>query len=219
MSQKGFILMPMKVSKAGPLLCALSVLPLLSVSACTPIGMAASAVATVGSAAIEERGVDGTANDTAMKAGISGRLFQADAGLLTDIDVTVFERRILLTGVLKDPDRKALALRLAKEEPDAIQVLDYIQIRDDEATDLARDVAIAGELRSSLMFDSRILAVNYKIGVVDRTVYVIGLAQDAEERTRVLDWCRSTEYVRQVVDLIWLKDDPRRRKPSDRRPL
>ncbi|WP_019645911.1 BON domain-containing protein [Novispirillum itersonii] len=209
----------MKGSTAFLLLRLLSVLPLVPVSACTPLGVAVSAVTTVGSAAIEERGVDGTANDAAIKAGITGRFFQTDSRLLSDVDVTVFERRVLLMGIVSDPEMKSTAVRLSREDPDVTLIHDYIKVRADSSVDLARDVSIASELRSSLMFDSRVFALNYNIDVVDRTVYVIGLAQTAEERERVLDWCRSTEYVRQVVDLIWMKNDPRRRKPSDRRPL
>lgn len=196
-----------------------AILPLLAVGGCTPIGVAVGAAATVGTAAIEERGVDGAANDAALSTDIARRFLEADHRLLSSIEVTVHERRVLLMGVVSDPAMKETAVRLVRDDPDVIVLYDYIDVRSDDSIDLARDIAIASELRPTLMFDSRISAVNYAVDVVDRTVYVIGLAQDEAEKKRVLDWCRGTAYVRRVVDLIWLKTDPRRRAPSDRRPL
>lgn len=197
-----------------PLLRVGVVLPVMGIAACTPLGVAATAVATVGSAAAEERGVDGAANDVAISSGILRRFLERDHRLLADVDVTVYERRALLMGIVTDPALKTLAVELTATDRDIIELNDHIEVRADGSVDLARDVAIASEIRSALVLDSRVAAVNYTVDVVDRVVYVMGLAQDAEERSRVIDWCRGTEYVRRVVDLVWLKNDPRRRSPS-----
>jgi osmotically-inducible protein OsmY len=44
-------------------------------------------------------------------------------------------------------------------------------------------------------------------------IYLLGIAQDLEERERVNNYARALPYVKKVVNHVILKDDPRR-KPS-----
>lgn len=186
-------------------------------AACTPTGIAIGAGATVATAAQEERGLDGNALDVLIEGGIATRFFEENERLLTAIEVTVFERRVLLMGVVEDQALADAAVRLAWRSPDVVEVLNEIVVRDGGAdtVDTARDALIASELRSQLLFDGKIRSINYSIDVVDRTVYVMGVARDRAELQRVLGWARNTDYVRRVVNHALLRDDPRRAAPGE----
>lgn len=183
--------------------------------ACTPVGMLTGVGATVATHAAEERGVDGAATDTMINARIRAAWLEADPDLVSDIGLTVRERRVLLTGAVTDPDRRLLAVRLAWQ-PDAVaEVINEIRlVEETDLTDTARDKLISADLRSRLMFDSHIKSINYAIDVSNRTVYLTGVARDAAERDRVLRWARQVDYVRGVVDHTRLKDDPARLAPT-----
>lgn len=185
--------------------------------ACTPVGLAVGAGAVVATAAAEERGLDGAATDAVIRAGIVERYLSEDSGLLRHVGVTVFERRVLLTGVVADTSARARAVALARTPEDVADVIDEITVRPDGAAllDEARDALIANEIRTHLTFDGKVRAINYSVAVVNRTVYLMGVAASPAELRRVLDWCRSTDYVRRVVSHVLLRDDPRRLSPRE----
>jgi osmotically-inducible protein OsmY len=72
-------------------------------------------------------------------------------------------------------------------------------------------VQISSDLRSKLLLDKHVLSVNYSVTTVDQVIYLLGIAQDAEERERVNDYARDVPYVKKVVNYVILKDDPRRK--------
>ncbi|NKD55414.1 MULTISPECIES: BON domain-containing protein [unclassified Haematospirillum] len=184
---------------------------------CTKQGVLVGAASSFVSAAREERGIEGVATDAWIYTEIQRLFLEEDHALITDIDVTVFERRVLLTGMTEDPRKARVAVRLAASPRPVIEVIDRIRrLSPDEDTEYLRpvvtlrDTLIAVEIRSALMFDAQIRAINFSVDVVDRVVYLMGIAQNQEELSRVLDWCRSAGYVRDVVNLAVLRTDGRR---------
>lgn len=186
-------------------------------SGCTKQGVLVGAVTSLVSAAREERGVDGVAMDTWIYTEIQRLLLEEDHELVTDIDVTVFERRVLLTGLTENPVLARDAVRLASRPRSVIEVIDRIRVLSPEENAdylrpaaVLRDAMVATEIRTSLMFDSQIRAINFSVGVVDRVAYLMGVAQNQQELSRVLDWCRNADYVQDVVNLAVLRTDRRR---------
>lgn len=186
-------------------------------SGCTKQGVLVGAATSLVSAAREERGVEGVATDAWIYTEIQRLFLEEDHELVTDIDVTVFERRVLLTGLTEDPVLARDAVRLASRPRPVIEVIDRIRVlsREEDIEYLRpvvvlRDAVIATEIRTSLMFDSQIRAINFSVDVVDRVAYLMGIAQNQQELSRVLDWCRNADYVREVVNLAVLRTDGRR---------
>ncbi|PPR61194.1 MAG: hypothetical protein CFH08_02247, partial [Alphaproteobacteria bacterium MarineAlpha3_Bin7] len=65
--------------------------------------------------------------------------------------------------------------------------------------DFAHDTWITTKLKSRITFDKNILAINYLVETVNRTVYLLGVAQDAEELKRVVGHASAIDRVREVV--------------------
>jgi osmotically-inducible protein OsmY len=59
--------------------------------------------------------------------------------------------------------------------------------------------------------DASVRSINYSIDVVGGTVYLMGIARSQAELDRVLNHARNLPYVKQVVNYVLLKGDPRRR--------
>lgn len=179
--------------------------------------MASTVGATVAGAAAEERGIDGTAEDAMIDLALRGALLNEEAALLGDVTITVRERRVLLAGVVASDDKRRLVVQTAWRIKGVAEVLDKMQVRSRPIGfwDSTRDGLIASDLRGELMTDGRIKSINYTIDVIDRVVYLMGVAQDEAERQRVVNWARNTDYVRGVIDLTLLRDDPRRVAPNE----
>lgn len=188
-------------------------------AACTPVGVATTAGAMAATAAQEERGLDGAARDTVIAASINAAWAQYDPRLVIDTGLIVHERRVLLTGALENQDLLDAAVRIAWQADGVVEVINELRVDPARSVgERARDALISGDLSRSLLFDSEIQSINYAVDVTDRTVYVMGVAQNQQELDRVLSWARNTDYVRRVVNHALLKTDPSRAAPQEAAP-
>lgn len=183
-------------------------------AACTPLGVVTTAGAMAATAAQEERGLDGATRDTVIRGAISAAWLQHDTRLLTGTNLTVHERRVLLTGALDDAALVDAAVRMAWQADGVVEVINELRVNPDRGVgDRARDALISSEISRRLLFDAEVQSINYAVDVVERTVYVMGVAQNQTELDRVLSWARNTDYVRRVVNHVRLKTDPARVGP------
>lgn len=176
-------------------------------------GIVIGAGATAATAAAEERGIGQAATDLRIKATISGLWLDHSQKLVTGLDLNISEGRVLVTGVVPDETAREVAIRLAWKAKGVREVINEISIASgDGATGFARDGWITSQLRTRITLDKEVQAINYAIETVGGTVYLIGIAQNAAELSRVRDHARALDYVRRVVSHVILKNDPRRTK-------
>lgn len=174
--------------------------------------LATGAAATAGVAAQQERGFAASVDDTRILAAVNAGLLERSGSLFAQLGVQVHEGRVLLSGPVATPQAEAEAIDVARNVPGVREAIDEIAVGGGYG-DYAQDSWISQQLRSRLMFDADIRAINYSVHTVNGTIYLLGLAQDEEERSRVLYHAGEIAYVRRVADHVMLKDDPRRATP------
>ncbi len=181
-----------------PLLCTLILL-----SACSPLGLAAGAGATLGIAAAREGGVQSTASDLKIKALVSDKWFRYDLETFTKLNLTVNQGRVLITGIVQNPDDRVEAVRLAWQVEGVNQVINEIRVADGEGLPgFVRDQWITTRLRTVLTFDRDVQSINYSIDTVGGTVYLMGVAQSQAELNKVIETARTVPHVRQVISYV-----------------
>lgn len=187
------------------LLCAAG----LAVSGCA--GTLVGAAATGGTVVAQERSVGDAIDDATIRVEINHYLYQADADVYLDTSIDVVEGRVLLTGDVDKPEHRVVALEAAWQAEGVREVINELQVNDTSGLlDAAEDAWISAQLSTELLFDAEISSINYNIETVNGVIYLIGLAQDQAELDRVIDRARTISGVRQVVNHVRLKDDPRR---------
>lgn len=178
----------------------------LGVASCTPTGTLIGAGAAVGVAAYEERGLNGVARDLRIATAIKDLYLRSDHRLMTAIGIEVFEGRVLLTGHVKEEQMRADAVRLAWSAGGVLDVINEIVVTDDsDIFDAARDGWVTSQLRTKLTFDSEVLAINYAVETSGGVVYLIGIAQSADELERVKNHARGISYVKRVISHVRIK--------------
>lgn len=180
-------------------LCALSLL-----GGCGPLVLGGAAVgATV---VAQERPVTAAVDDTVIQGKIDKALFEYDKTIFQRVDISVVEGRVLFTGVVPEPKDRLDAARLAWQVDGVREVINEIEVKDTSTlTDAARDSWISAKLRSKITFDSQVRSINYTIDTVNRTVYLMGVAQSQTELDRVIGHARQVDYVRRVVPYVRVK--------------
>ena len=180
----------------------------LVLSGCAPalVGVGTAAVA----ASSTEKGLTTSVSDSVIFTKIQDRFIQEDANLSTVVDVTVNDAAVLLTGKVKTPEEKVTATRLTWEVRGVREVINELQVTDTTSIkDVAKDLAASAQLRGKLIADSNVSSLNFSIDVVNGTVYLSGVAADAEEMNRVVGHARELRFAQQVVNYITLRSDQR----------
>ena len=180
----------------------------LLLSGCAPaiVGVGTAAVA----ASSTEKGLTTSVSDSVIYTKIQDRFIQEDASLSTVVDVTVNDAAVLLTGKVRTPEEKVLATRLTWEVRGVREVINELQVTDTSSIkDVAKDLAASAQLRGKLIADADVSSLNFSIDVVNGTVYLSGVAADAEEMNRVVGHARELRFAQQVVNYITLRSDQR----------
>ena len=184
---------------------------LLSSAACTPVGLAVGAGATGAVSASQERGIEGGASDTSIRTAINYLWLDYSGEMYRQLNLQIWEGRVLLTGVLSSETFRAEAVARAWRAKGVKEVIDETVIdRSGNTGSFARDQWITAQLKSKLLFEKNVFSVNYSFETVRGVIYMLGVAQDQTELEIVLNHARNIEYVRRVVNHALLKSDPRR---------
>ena len=198
------------------LLAAVLLLP-----ACSTVGIATGVGASAGMAASQEGGIATAATDAKIRFQINELWFSHDVEMFRKVGMTVNQGRVLLTGVVQNPEHRVEAVRLAWQPKGVKQVINEIRVADSEGiTGFARDTWITTRLRTVLTFDRDILSINYSIDTVSGIVYLMGVGQSQSEINKVIQKARTIPDVRQVVSYVKLRgqglDEP---APADFEPV
>lgn len=176
--------------------------------------VAALGLALSGCGVTEERGLKGSLDDTKIRATIDHLWFQKDHVMFGNIHLQIYEGRVLLTGLAPTPEVRRTAVDLAWRAAGVREVIDDIVVQDNTVgVDYSRDVLIANDLRTKLLFDREVNSANYSIEVVNSVVYILGVARDQVEMDRVIAHAKDEPYARRVMNYILLANDPRRSAP------
>lgn len=182
------------------------------------VGAAVGAGATVGVAAMDDRGVQGVARDAGLATQVRGKWLNYDLEtgdtLAVDAGVKVYNRRAMLTGTVKSEDIRAKAVRLTWEVEGIDEVINELSVGDSSVVDTAVDSWISTQLTAKMTFDKDVQAINYIIETENGVVYLLGAAQSQAELNRVLGHARAVPRVRDVVNHVQIKA-PEAEKPAN----
>jgi len=179
----------------------------LATGGCALVVVGGVAGAAAGGYAVgQERGVGGTVDDIKTKTDIQIAMMNAQPQLPTNIDVTVYQGRALLTGSVSSPAVKDEADRVARGVAGVRAVYDELEVSAGEGGwNAAKDAWISSKLRSQLLLEADVRSFNYTIQTVNGTVYLIGSARNQAELDRALNLARNIPDVRRVVSYVELR--------------
>lgn len=185
-------------------LLVLAILP-----ACTPVGAGLAVGSAAGTAAAREGGLKASLEDARISAKIQDLWLKYNFEMFSKLNLTVDQGRVLITGVVQQPEHRVEAVRLAWQADGVRQVINEIKVDKSEGIKgWARDNWISGRLRAAILFDKDIQGINYSIDTVQSVVYLMGVAQNQTELNKVMTHARSVPYVKQVVSYVKLAGTP-----------
>ena len=157
-------------------------------------------------AGVSSKGFSASVEDSFLKAKIIAKTSTLKLSNLSDITVSVSLGEILLTGYCKD---QLSRLRLVEE----VQKIEGVKKIYNEIfvtssislSDRAEDSLFESRLMTRMLFKSGINSNNFSLDVVSGNVYIIGLADDLEEKMNVENYFSKMNDIPKLVTIINIK--------------
>lgn len=149
------------------------------------------------------RSIDDTFTDFSASSELRSILFSDRQHEYGDVDITMHEGRLMLTGSMLTEEGRAKLVQNAWKADGVTQVVDEIVIG--EKTGFSQgfeDSRIDQVLRARLIGADGVTSGRYKIAVSKGTVYLIGEARDREELDKALAIASSISGVEKVVNHV-----------------
>ena len=168
----------------------------------------AGAAALFLSACASSRSLDESFSDLSASTELRTALFSDRSYDYSDIDITMHEGRLLLTGTMRSEDGRRKLIENAWRADDVDQVIDEIFVGDKTPFGQGfEDTRIDQVLRAKLIADNDVVSGNYKIVVSRAIVYLIGTARDEMELQETLALAQSVAGVEKVVNHVAQRDE------------
>ncbi len=165
------------------------------------------------SVAIDPRSIGTQIDDNIMQKNLSTRILLKDKKYLLSIKIKVLDGRIFLTGKVEDPEEKLQLTKMAWETNGVRSVKNDVFIKSDfNFKQSAKDILITSQLRSALIFNKNIRAVNYNIDTYKKKIYIYGIAKTKDEQKEVIKEAKNILDVETVIASILLVEDLRIQK-------
>ena len=148
------------------------------------IGASSTGVFGTGvSIAMDPRTLGTQIDDSIMDKSLDARLVAMNKNYLLNVKTKVLDGRIFLTGKIDTPEEKLQITKLAWETKGARSVKNDLKIKEEfNFQQSAKDILITSQLRSAMIFNKKIKAVNYNIDTYKKVIYVYGIAQSEDEK-------------------------------------
>jgi len=178
------------------------------------IGASSTGVFGTGvSIAMDPRTLGTQIDDSIMDKSLDARLVAMNKNYLLNVKTKVLDGRIFLTGKIDTPEEKLQITKLAWETKGARSVKNDLKIKEEfNFQQSAKDILITSQLRSAMIFNKKIKAVNYNIDTFKKVIYVYGIAQSKDEKDEIVKEAKEILDVKNVVTSILLVEDLRIKK-------
>ena len=165
------------------------------------------------SVALDPRSLGTQIDDSIMQKNLSGRLVIMNKKYFLSINSKVLDGRIFLTGKVDNPEEKLKITKLAWETEGARSVRNDVKIKEKfNFQQSAKDILITSQLRTALILNKDIKAINYQIDTYKKKIYVYGIALTPGEKELVVNEAKEILDVDNVIASILLVEDLRIQK-------
>ena len=163
--------------------------------------------------AIDPRSLGTQIDDSIMDKSLDARLISLNKGYLLDVKTKILDGRIFITGKVDTPEEKLKITKIAWETKGARSVKNDLKIKEEfNFQQSAKDILITSQLRSAMIFNKKIKAVNYQIDTYKKVIYVYGISQNEDERNEIIDEAKEILDVEDIITSILLVEDLRVKK-------
>ena len=173
---------------------------------CSPSGILATGGGTAMVVAEGDRSIGSVVDDATIKVNISAKFLDAGNNLFININTTVLEGRVLLTGLVDNQEERIEAVRLVWEVNGIREVINEIEIGNRESIkDYANDLWINTQARGVAAKTIGLRSVAYNFETINGKIYVAGITTNSEQMETMIEALKTIKGVKEIINYVIVK--------------
>ncbi len=173
---------------------------------CSPTGILASGASTTMVVAEGDRTIGTVVDDATIKVNIAAKFLNAGNNLFVNINTSVLEGRVLLTGLVDNQETRIDAVRLVWEVDGTQEVVNEIEIGNrDTLKDYASDLWINTQARGVAAKTIGLRSVAYNFETIKGKIYVAGVTTKPDQLDILIQSLKSIKGVKEIVNYVIVK--------------
>ena len=170
---------------------------------CSPANLLASGGGTVMVVAEGERSLGAVVDDTTIKVNIAAKFINAGNNLFVNINTSILEGRVLLTGLVDNQEIRIEAVRLVWEVEGVKEVINEIEIGNRSGLkDYANDLWINTQARGMAAKTVGLRSVGYNFETIQGKLYVAGITSNPEQLESLIEALKTIKGVKEIVNYV-----------------
>ena len=174
---------------------------------CSPTNILASGGATTMAIADGERSFGTVVDDATIKINITAKFINSPDNLFININTTILEGRVLLTGLVDNQEIRIDAVRRVWEVEGVIEVINEIQIGDRSTLkEYANDLWINTQAKALAAKTVGLRSAGYNFETIQGKVYIAGITSRPEQLEELIDAVKTVKGVKEIVNYVIVKE-------------
>ena len=174
---------------------------------CSPANILATSGGTAMVVAEGDRSLGTVVDDATLKINISAKFIGAGNNLFVNINTSVLEGRVLLTGIVKDQETRIESVRLVWEVDGVKEVINEIEIGNRSSLkDYANDLWINTQARGFAAKTLGLDAIGYNFETINGKVFVAGITKNNDHVNKLIDSIKTIKGVKEIVNYVIVKE-------------
>ena len=174
---------------------------------CSPTGILATGGGTAMVVAEGDRSLGAVVDDATIKVNISARFLNAGNNIFIDVETTVLEGRVLLTGLVENQEVRIEAVRLVWEVDGVKEVINEIEVGNRETIkDYANDLWINTQARAVAAKTIGLRSVGYNFETIKGKIYIAGITSRPEQVDDLIIALKTIKGVKEIINYVIIKN-------------
>ena len=174
---------------------------------CSPAGLLATGGSGAMVVAEGERSLGTVIDDATIKVNIAAKFLNAENNLFVNINTSVLEGRVLLTGLVDNQEIRIDAVRLVWEVEGVQEIINEIEIGD-RATlkDYTNDLWINTQARAIAAKTVGIRSITFNFETIQGKIYVAGISTRPDLLDEMISALKNIKGVNEIVNYVIIKE-------------
>ena len=174
---------------------------------CTPANVIATGGATTMVVAEGDRSLGTVIDDATIKVNIAAKFISSDDNLFININTTVLEGRVLLTGLVENQEIRIDAVRRVWEVTGVNEVINEIEVGNRTSLkDYGKDLWINTQVKAFAAKTIGIRSLAYNFETIQGKIYIAGITSRPEQLEEIIEVIKTIKGVREIVNYVIIKE-------------
>ena len=175
---------------------------------CTPANILGTGAGSAMVIAEGDRSMGTVIDDATIKVNIAAKFISSEDNLFVDVNTTVLDGRVLMTGLVDNQEVRIDAVRRVWEVEGVQEVINEIQIGNRASLkEYANDVWINTQAKGLAAKAVGLRVVAYNFETIQGKVYIAGITSRPEQLEDLINAVKTIKGVKEIVNYVIIKEN------------